>query len=779
MLTTAATPSATVRPERVHGHHDGHSIDEVLAAVAADLRWRNHPVRGERATLALRGILAWLSAFPGTGWQERWSAASGNDYPNWITTMTEHLSVHGVAHRNVIDAVPALLIHRVVIVDYAFLRAYRARSLYETVREKIRPDLWERATANAPRAKLTAYQFREARLVLSKMVLATGRDLDQLQLPDFTDYLTGNRHSNGSNPNGVHAAWDLVRGIAAIPDDDLLTCLRAGQLSAAQIIDRFDIQNSSIRDVLVRYLNERKPALDYTSFQSTARLLASFWADIETHHPGVDSLHLSDDAARAWKLRLRTVINPDGSTRTRLNYLDVLMVVRAFYLDIQEWALSDPSWAPWAVPSPVHRADTKGIQKAKRTREARVHQRVRTRLPHLDRLVDSANDHREDQAAFLDSARKAQPGEEFEYRTTKYRRVDASDKRRVDGNTMFVHVIDPLGRRIDVARQEDDAFWTWAIIETLRHTGIRVEELLELTHLALSTYRPPDTGETVPLLQIIPSKSNEERLLLVSPELASVLASVVTRLRGENDGEIPLVARYDRHERTTGPALPHLFQRKNGHRRSVIGYGTLRRLLEEAIERIGLRDAAGQPLHFTPHDFRRLFATDAVTGGLPVHIAAKLLGHANITTTQGYVAVFQDDLIRSYRRYLDQRRAMRPAVEYREPTDAEWTEFEQHFATRQLELGTCGRPYRSPCNHEHACIRCPMLRVDPRARPRLVAIIANLRERIDEAHTNGWLGEIQGLETSRDAAVRKLATLDRSTSRGRTGIAELGIPATR
>lgn len=242
---------------------------------------------------------------------------------------------------------------------------------------------------------------------------------------------------------------------------------------------------------------------------------------------------------------------------------------------------------------------------------------------------------------------------------------------------------------------------------------------------------------------------------------------------------IPLVARYDKHERTTGPALPHLFQCRNGHRRSVIGYGTLRRLLEEAIERIGLRDAAGEPLHFTPHDFRRLFATDAVTGGLPVHIAAKLLGHANITTTQGYVAVFQDELIGSYRRYLDHRRAMRPAVEYREPTDTEWAEFEQHFATRQLELGTCGRPYGSPCNHEHACIRCPMLRVDPRARPRLVAIIANLRERIAEARTNGWLGEIQGLETSRDAAIRKLTVLDRSGPYGRTGLADLGIPSAR
>ncbi|MCT2587585.1 hypothetical protein [Actinophytocola gossypii] len=72
-----------------------------------------------------------------------------------------------------------------------------------------------------------------------------------------------------------------------------------------------------------------------------------------------------------------------------------------------------------------------------------------------------------------------------------------------------------------------------------------MEELLEITDLALVSYRLPDTGEIVPLLQIVPSKSNEERLLLVPPELVSVLASVVHRIRGE-DGRVPLAARYDR-----------------------------------------------------------------------------------------------------------------------------------------------------------------------------------------------------------------------------------------
>jgi hypothetical protein len=139
-------------------------------------------------------------------------------------------------------------------------------------------------------------------------------------------------------------------------------------------------------------------------------------------------------------------------------------------------------------------------------------------------------------------------------------------------------------------------------------------------------------------------------------------------------------------------------------------------------------------------------------------------------------AVFQDDLIRTYRAFLGKRRAVRPEAEYREPTPEEWREFEEHFEKRKLELGTCGRPYGTPCAHEHACIRCAMLRPDPAARSRLVDIIKNLADRIAEARINGWLGEVEGLQASLNAARGKLTALDR-TARNNTGPADLGMPA--
>ena len=43
---------------------------------------------------------------------------------------------------------------------------------------------------------------------------------------------------------------------------------------------------------------------------------------------------------------------------------------------------------------------------------------------------------------------------------------------------------------------------------------------------------------------------------------------------------------------------------------------------------------------------------------------------------------------------------------------------------------------------------------------------------------NRWLGEVQGLEASLEAAKRKLASLDRSIERNRrSGPTDLGMPA--
>jgi site-specific recombinase XerD len=84
---------------------------------------------------------------------------------------------------------------------------------------------------------------------------------------------------------------------------------------------------------------------------------------------------------------------------------------------------------------------------------------------------------------------------------------------------------------VDLTQAEADGFWAWAVIETLRHTGIRVEELLELTQLSLRHYTSSTTRTLVPLLHIVPSKTDAERLIPMTPELVTVLVAVQRRAR--------------------------------------------------------------------------------------------------------------------------------------------------------------------------------------------------------------------------------------------------------
>jgi hypothetical protein len=73
----------------------------------------------------------------------------------------------------------------------------------------------------------------------------------------------------------------------------------------------------------------------------------------------------------------------------------------------------------------------------------------------------------------------------------------------------------------------------------LRRTGVRVEELTELSHHSLVQCRLPAAGELVPLLSIAPSKKDAERLLVIGPELADALSAIITRVRGTS-GTVPL-----------------------------------------------------------------------------------------------------------------------------------------------------------------------------------------------------------------------------------------------
>jgi hypothetical protein len=277
------------------------------------------------------------------------------------------------------------------------------------------------------------------------------------------------------------------------------------------------------------------------------------------------------------------------------------------------------------------------------------------------------------------------------------------------------------------------------------------------------------------MLQIAPSKTDAERLLLVSPELAEVLTAIIFRVRA-GKAALPLVSAYDVFEQTWSPVMPFVFQRRFGSEDRPLNRSYIRECLV-ATSRAAQIMVAGEPLGWTPHDFRRIFVTDAIRSGLPPHIAAKICGHSTVDTTMGYAAIYPEDVISHHRGFIARRRAERPSEEYRDLTPAEWGEFLAHFELRKVALGTCGRDYGTPCAHENACVRCPLLRVDPAEIPRLEAIHANLHDRLREAKDQGWLGEVAAIETTLAAASQKLAAM-RTLADHRTS-ADLGMPGLR
>ena len=732
-------------------------------------------------------ILDWLQDQPGVTWQERWTASGAEDSGDWRDLAAGWLTAAGRflpsdrQSRGLGAGLLLLVCGDVIRPGPGWLLARSGLQLLTGEMARVRdPDGFAMLRQACDAGQVSPLTRDLSLRRIAAIMAAKGGLVSSITAGDCLELAAVVRSIEGKTRSTGMYFYQLLRTAGVLPPEapaSVRMFTTRGQLTPAELIGQYGIERGPVRDLLADYLTERLIAADYSTLRAIAHILGKlFWRDLELHHPGISSLRLSPAATAGWKQRItrKTPRGAAGGPETpRTAAANALFTVRAFYLDIAQWAVDDPArWGQWAAPCPVRAEEIPHAKELSR-RKARMDQRTRERLPVLPVLVASAAAERDAAAARLAACAKTQPGEAFTAGGQELRRAVMAK-----GDTARTWAEDPAdGRRRDLTLEEHRAFWAWAAIEVLRHTGIRIEELTELSHHSLVQYRLPSTGELIPLLQIAPSKTDAERLLVISPELADVLSAVITRIRGDS-GAAPLVVSYDDNEKLWNPPMPLLFQRRlRSEDRPVTAQAT-RELLNIALDKSGLTGAAGQPLRFAPHDFRRMLITDAIMHGMPPHIAQLVAGHRDISTTMGYKAVYPEEVISGHRAFIARRRALRPGAEYRTPTDAEWEEFLGHFERRKLALGDCGRAYGTSCIHEHSCIRCPMLRVDPAQRHRLKEIRASLTARIAEAEREGWTGEAEGLKVSFAAAGAKLAEAAAAAAR-RTTSADLGMPAYR
>jgi hypothetical protein len=706
---------------------------------------------------AARVILQHLTGFPGDTWEQRWIASGCDAAPRgWI----EHLDAPSYGHWSPARlGMHALLQSRVLRPSYSWLldtsgcRVNTRGFLHATggsALDNLR--LLPGYQAAVPR------QQYDAEVGLARVMIRTGKEIEQITGDDLLHYADVVKTSGRNRRE--HLLWELMVQLGPLAGE--APTLRATwsakgnsrQHSAATLVKRYGIPASGVRDLLVDYLDEIRAGMDYCSLENLAyRLARLFWWEVVQINSEQADLRLAPAVATAWRERLASTT--DGRPRREIH--SILIAVRSFYRDLAEWSHEDPvRWGVWVAPCPVPRALPRAASKIRWRQKSEMQQRTRMLTPMLPAFVAAATDQKRRTALFLERAEACQDREQFEVDGCTFVRdsppVSSPQNERVrvwarlaDGQSQ-PNWIRQQRERIDVTAVEEEGFWCCAVVETLRHTGIRIEELLELTQLSLRHYTAPTTGTLVPLLHIVPSKTDCERLIPMSPELVQVLLAVLRRAKAGND-HVPLSVRYDVNEKVHGEPFPHLFARRVGTRQEVLSPFFVQSILAHLAAVAGLDDA-GKPVRFTPHDFRRLFATDVVNGGLPLHIAAALLGHLNLDTTRGYTAVFPEHLITAHRAFIERRRELRPAGEDRIADTDEWAEFEQHFLLRRVALGECHRPYGTPCVHEHACTRCRFLRVDPAQLGRINGMTENTEQRLVEAQDKGWLGEVAALEQS-------------------------------
>lgn len=773
---TPAPASVPAVPPRPQGDLDTGTAETITGI--ADAIWPRGQARSSVRRQGLNWLLGYLEGHAGETWQERWLASGLNDGSRRVRELT---TGNERVDRELGHSLMLLCCLRVVRPSLAAFRVnsfVRYHGHFEAAQND--PDL-NRFLALVVAEDTSRHFKRCARFDVAAALTSQGSVFADLTAEALLHYAIATREGGwggGYESYVGHLAWQVLAASSHFPPQvpaTLRGAMRAPAMTPAELVDRHNIDNLGIRDLFVDYLTRRSHDIDYVTLRDLAGdLCGKFWTQIVRINPQQSDLALSPEDYEAW--RMTRAIRLEGSPR--LSADAIVTNIRAFDLDLQGWAAQEPErWARWVAPSPIGSREGRSRAKAKRRAKERMDARIRTLQPLLPAFVAAATDRRDHLDELLSVATDASGDELLAVGLMRYRRLfSAGDARhaRIHGLPNIRVLDEATGRPVNVTFAEDAAFWQWAAVETLRHTGFRCEELLELTQLSIRQYARPN-GEVVALLVVVPSKTDRERVIPMTAELFHVIATVIRRLTRDRQG-VSLATRYDKYERITSEPQPFLFQHTIGQRTEVITPSALRDKLAKLSDALAVEHPELAGVRFTPHDFRRLFATDLVNRGLPIQFGAALLGHLDVQTTHGYVTVFQEDMIRHYQTHLAGRRAARPAREYRAATPTEWDEFEAHFDKRKVEFGQCGRPYATPCEHEHACIRCPMLRVDPGMLDRLDEIDADLVMRRGKAQAEGWLRELEGIELTRRFLDEKRAEAQRLS---RAPITSLGIPTIR
>ncbi|MGC8626531.1 MAG: tyrosine-type recombinase/integrase [Acidimicrobiales bacterium] len=245
------------------------------------------------------------------------------------------------------------------------------------------------------------------------------------------------------------------------------------------------------------------------------------------------------------------------------------------------------------------------------------------------------------------------------------------------------HVMAQVEQPANLDRWDNPAFRLVTLV--LVRCGLRVTDALRLKSDCVVT-----DAEGAPYLRYVNHKMKREALVPIDQE---VHAEVVA-------------------QRERAGSSPWLFPRptKNPDGRFPSASGTYRGALYQWLQRCGVRDEQGRPVHLTPHQWRHTLGTRLINRDVPQEVVRRLLDHDSAEMT-GHYARLNDTTVR---RHWEAARKVdvtgkTVAIDQDGPlAEAAWARKRLDWTTQALPNGFCGLPVQKACPHANACLACPM-----------------------------------------------------------------------
>ncbi|MGH9251413.1 MAG: hypothetical protein ACRD0W_18100 [Acidimicrobiales bacterium] len=247
------------------------------------------PNKGSQQTrrLGVLAVLNWLQIQPGDTWQDRWQASGAETHPDW-QVLVGAARAQADPSRRLPHLAPGLLVLICADVIRPALRwllgcAPARRGLAVEMGRTRDSAAFTELTSRCATAAVGLQAGQQALARIAVIMAAKGGVVADISVGDCVELLDVARtHGRGDAHTHSPLFYQLLRTHSRLGADapaSFQMFTGRGRPSCEQLIDRYRIQCRPVRDLLVDYLREREPSVDFSSLQRFAYLLGKlFWA---------------------------------------------------------------------------------------------------------------------------------------------------------------------------------------------------------------------------------------------------------------------------------------------------------------------------------------------------------------------------------------------------------------------------------------------------------------------------------------------------------------------